>query len=217
MDGTTAATIPIRDANGRIQAADPASGATDKTLVTANWVSQTGDAGPNNLIHKTGNETKYGSLTLPDALNVTGTFSYDCKYLTAAETIGKYAKVGDITPGGLGGCIMGLIWSTKGHSNTFRNRYGVFYIRSRGTVGEDILWMLKGSAILPEQLALTYDGTKAELWVLCDADSNENMSFSLLQQANSGSAQSDIFKVETANIGKTRAELETYTIHVFSS
>lgn len=53
----TAATIPIRDSDGRMQAADPASGATDKTLVTANWVSQTGDSAPNNLVHKTGNET----------------------------------------------------------------------------------------------------------------------------------------------------------------
>ena len=56
MDGTTAATIPIRDANGRMQAADPASGATDKTLVTANWVSQTGNTAPNNLVHRTGAE-----------------------------------------------------------------------------------------------------------------------------------------------------------------
>lgn len=47
-----------RDAQGRAFAADPASGATDKTLVTANWVSQTGDSGPNNLIHKTGNENR---------------------------------------------------------------------------------------------------------------------------------------------------------------
>lgn len=45
-----------RDAQGRAFAADPASGATDKTLVTANWVSQTGDSGPNNLIHRSGNE-----------------------------------------------------------------------------------------------------------------------------------------------------------------
>lgn len=57
MDGTTAATIPIRDANGRMQAADPASGATDKTLVTANWVSQTGDSSPNNVLHRNGDET----------------------------------------------------------------------------------------------------------------------------------------------------------------
>ena len=56
MDGTTAATIPIRDVNGRMQAADPASGATDKTLVTANWVSQTGNTAPNNIMHRRGNE-----------------------------------------------------------------------------------------------------------------------------------------------------------------
>ena len=68
VDGTTAATIPIRDANGRMQAADPASGATDKTLVTANWVSQTGNTSPNNLIHRSGNETKSGDLTLTSAL-----------------------------------------------------------------------------------------------------------------------------------------------------
>lgn len=68
VDGTAAATIPIRDANGRMQAADPASGATDKTLVTANWVSQTGDEGPNNLIHKSGNETKNGVLTVKQSV-----------------------------------------------------------------------------------------------------------------------------------------------------
>lgn len=55
-DGTTAATIPVRDANGRMHAADPAAGATDKTLTTANWVSQTGDSAPNNLLHRSGNE-----------------------------------------------------------------------------------------------------------------------------------------------------------------
>jgi len=62
VDGTAANSIGIRDANGRMQAADPASGATDKTLVTANWVSQTGDSGPNNLIHRSGTETKNGRL-----------------------------------------------------------------------------------------------------------------------------------------------------------
>ena len=62
VNGTDANSIGLRDANGRMQAADPASGATDKTLVTANWVSQTGDGAPNNLIHKTGNETKIGTF-----------------------------------------------------------------------------------------------------------------------------------------------------------
>ena len=51
-----------RDAQGRAFAADPASGAVDQSLVTANWASQTGDSAPNNLIHKTGNERKTGVL-----------------------------------------------------------------------------------------------------------------------------------------------------------
>lgn len=58
VDGVDADSIGIRDADGRMHAADPATGATDKTLVTSNWVSQTGDSAPNNLLHKTGNETK---------------------------------------------------------------------------------------------------------------------------------------------------------------
>ena len=53
----TPATLALRDSNGRLVAADPANGATDKSLVTANWVSQTGDSAPNNLMHKNGNET----------------------------------------------------------------------------------------------------------------------------------------------------------------
>lgn len=57
----TAATIPIRGSSGKLFGADPASGATDKTLVTANWISQTGDSAPNNLIHKTGYETVPGT------------------------------------------------------------------------------------------------------------------------------------------------------------
>jgi len=66
-------TIAKRNGSGRLVAADPASGATDKTLVTANWVSQTGDNAPNNLVHKTGNEnrpsgilsTQYIGMNLP--------------------------------------------------------------------------------------------------------------------------------------------------------
>lgn len=56
VNGTVANSIGLRDANGRMQAADPAAGATDKTLVTANWVSQSGDSAPNNLAHTNGNE-----------------------------------------------------------------------------------------------------------------------------------------------------------------
>ena len=54
--GTDANSIGLRDADGRMHGADPASGATDKTLVTANWVSQTGESKPNNIMHTIGND-----------------------------------------------------------------------------------------------------------------------------------------------------------------
>ena len=75
-----------RDAQGRAFAADPAAGATDKTLVTANWVSQTGDNRPNNLIHKNGDETKYGKLRLGNTLTL-----YNENWETAPATIYKWA------------------------------------------------------------------------------------------------------------------------------
>lgn len=86
VNGTDANSIGLRDANGRMQAADPAAGATDKTLVTANWASQTGDEAPNNLIHKSGNETKKGKLNLEDALTL-----YNKNWGTAPTTIYKWA------------------------------------------------------------------------------------------------------------------------------
>lgn len=73
-----------RDAQGRAFAADPENGATDKTLVTANWVSQTGDSGPNNLMHKRGNETKKGKLNLEDTLTL-----YNPNWETAPTTVYK--------------------------------------------------------------------------------------------------------------------------------
>ena len=54
-------TIAKRNGSGRLVAADPASGATDKTLTTANWISQTGAGRPNNLIHSSGNEDINGN------------------------------------------------------------------------------------------------------------------------------------------------------------
>lgn len=42
---------------------NPPSGDTSTKAVNTNWISQTGDNSPNNLIHKTGNEVKRGKLT----------------------------------------------------------------------------------------------------------------------------------------------------------
>lgn len=87
----TPATLALRDANGRMQAADPASGATDKTLVTANWVSQTGAGRPNNLLHDSGNETKNGQLKL-----TAGTTPLEVKQTGNAPAISMYALSYDL-------------------------------------------------------------------------------------------------------------------------
>ena len=81
-----------RDAQGRAFAADPAAGATDKTLVTANWVSQTGDSAPNNLLHKSGNETKNGELKLITQ----GTTPLEIKQTRNGPAISLYALSYDL-------------------------------------------------------------------------------------------------------------------------
>lgn len=78
--------VNVQTIQGTLKANDPATGATDKTLVTANWVSQTGDSGPNNLIHKNGDETKYGKLRLGNALTL-----YNENWETVPFTIYKWA------------------------------------------------------------------------------------------------------------------------------
>jgi len=100
MDGTTANSIGLRDANGRMQAADPASGATDKTLVTANWVSQTGNSSPNNLLHRNGSETKNGILGLTSNLQMQSTTLDETNLATyGAFPIIEYKDINNVTAG----------------------------------------------------------------------------------------------------------------------
>ena len=100
VNGTDANSIGLRNRNGRMQAADPAAGATDKTLVTTNWISQTGDTGPNNVLHKNGNETKAGQLTFssvikPITLLSSGlTAGLTFKSLTDDTTVNPTANIG---------------------------------------------------------------------------------------------------------------------------
>lgn len=70
-----------RDAQGRAFAADPAAGATDKTLVTANWVSQTGDDAPNNVAHRNGNEKWDGTKRISGNIG-----KMSIAYKTSAQT-----------------------------------------------------------------------------------------------------------------------------------
>ena len=44
----------------------PPSGSTDGSAANTNWISQTGDGAPNNLVHRFGNETIYQNKTYAD-------------------------------------------------------------------------------------------------------------------------------------------------------
>lgn len=150
IDGTTSNTIPIRDGNGRMQAADPASGATDKTLVTANWVSQTGDSAPNNLAHRNAAETWLGEKKIPD-INVNRV-----KLQTSSGNQG-WRKVYQFQ--GTGSFIV----SIKGNTGTRRNGGPILVsvaIGSAAQIGNGESWnsiakLAIGSST--KQVAIAYD------------------------------------------------------------
>lgn len=54
----------MADGTGYATAPTPASTAPTDAVTTISYVSQTGDSAPNNLLHKSGNETKNGQLTM---------------------------------------------------------------------------------------------------------------------------------------------------------
>lgn len=60
----------VKTFTSRVYGGDPVSGATDKTLTTANWVSQTGDNSPNNLVHKYGAETIHDDKSFTNPIKV---------------------------------------------------------------------------------------------------------------------------------------------------
>ena len=202
------------------KAANAASGATDTSVVNANWVSQTGDGGPNNLVHRSGNETISGNKEYTDGLIVTGTFSYNTRYMSQSVAAGNYNKIATLVPGALGAAVIGMFFSSKGHTNYYRNRYGIFYIRTRPGTAEDIVWINKGSDVQNKQIAVTYDGTKVELWILIASDaSNESLVYTTLTQANANSAMTEIIQLQPSDtpIVKSEAELSVYQEVTFSS
>ena len=170
------------------------------------------------VVHRSGDETVNGSKGFAGELYVPGVFTYKTKLFSGNNNYGgKYNRIAVLTPGSLGGAVVGMIWSSKGHNSTFRNRNGIIYMRARPSSGLlDFIWMVKGSGVANEQLALTYNGTNVELWGLCDTDSaNESLIFSLMSEANSGGSATNIFTIAEDSV-KTRAEIVAYNNYAFS-
>lgn len=171
-DGTTAATLPVRDANGRMHAADPASGATDKTLTTANWVSQTGSGRPNNLIHDSGDENLTGTKNNP-TMGIGNVYiggSTQRWIRVAYSTINDAAIYGYVVPDKLVGIAMSCEFYLIGRTNN-----SIFKIRQ--TIYENPN---------PALFALTYDGTNYELWYYYDENSTNRRCTFCIRGANGG-------------------------------
>ncbi len=115
-----------RDTQGRAFAADPASGAVDQSLVTANWVSQTGDNGPNNLSHRYGNETISGVKTYSDRINGT---------IQLSNVVGKYGYEGWVKAIDLGQVANYIQAKITVFSATYRNptQYAELFINNNET------------------------------------------------------------------------------------
>ena len=164
IDGTTSNTIPIRDGNGRMQAADPASGATDKTLTTANWVSQTGDSSPNNLMHRSGNETFSGNKTSTGQINGGGIGYIVTTASLYSANANKWKKGVSVTLGNSRGVIINIITGL----NNNNNGYAKYWINRVGTASFRLykIYALGNiSATIPE-IKITYDNNSdtADIW-----------------------------------------------------
>lgn len=107
LSGVNAQTI-----QGTLKANDPANGATDKTLVTANWVSQTGDNAPNNVSHRYGNETISGVKTYSDRINGT---------IQLSNVVAKYGYEGWVKAIDLGNVANYIQTKITVFTSTYRN------------------------------------------------------------------------------------------------
>jgi len=172
IDGTAANSIGLRDTNGRMQAADPASGATDKTLVTANWVSQTGSGAPNNLIHRSGDEDLTGTKNNP-TMGIGNVYiggSTQRWIRIAYTTIVDASICGYVLPDKLVGIDMSCEFYLIGRTNN-----SIFNIRAT-------IWANPNPALF----ALTYDGTTYELWYHYNENTTNKRCTFCIRGANGG-------------------------------
>lgn len=145
-----------RDAQGKAFAADPDSGATDKTLTTANWVSQTGDSAPNNLLHRSGNEAstgfKFGNFSVKQG-NVP---------IPQPDSNGKYRRIFRIKNVGLNTAVDMRIYINS--NIDFGGMIDVFAL-----IGSTV-WGSKTGPIFGgytfNGVFFGYDGSNIDIWVL---------------------------------------------------
>lgn len=181
VDGTAADSIAIRDANGRLQAADPASGATDKTLVTSNWVSQSGAGRPNNLIHAGGSESFTSPKTFEADIRIDGIYNNKSSQNVANSS--TWIKVYECIPNVSNQMLALLVCPQKPYQNS--DEYGILIVGGSYS-GPYAKWILKGQGIITSNFVVvgTNDNT-LEVWVK-NYNGNRGISFTRLAETNWG-------------------------------
>lgn len=204
VDGTTADTMPIRDSAGRMQAADPAAGATDKTLTTANWISQTGSGKPNNLIHDSGNEDVNGTKTCINPQYLKSVSSYYRNTDTKNGWIEVYNFNQNVTS---------FLIEIMGNSSNDVGYYSKFFITAISPTKGWITFIDSAYQNTAQRIEvlLTHDGTKYAIW--CKFVTYRYANVSILRSGRYGTeANTDIITVNGTDHGATKPSTPDYTI-----
>ena len=162
-EGVTNGSIMRRSTTtGRAQAADPDAGATNQTLATTNWVSQTGDSSPNNLIHKTGNE----SFTGTKSSNILQTFNSRPYLFQRVAASNRWFKVFSFTSNPAARRVLQLdvFWAHQSY-----NGYGAGRV-ILATIGGNTSakWMYRNgnaTAFTADTIFIGVNNTSTDIWI----------------------------------------------------
>ena len=193
-----------RDAQGRAFAADPAAGATDKTLVTANWVSQTGEGKPNNLVHDGGNETIYGTKNFINIQNLKSVSSY----YRNSDSKNGWIEVYNFDTG-----VTSFLIEIMGNSNNDVGYYSKFFLTAISPTKGWITFLDSAYQNTAQRIEvlLTHDGTKYAIW--CKFVTYRYANVSILRSGRYGTESStDSITIAGIDHGQTKPSSPDYTI-----
>lgn len=204
VNGTDANSIGLRDANGRMQAADPAAGATDKTLVTANWISQTGEEKPNNVVHDSGNETVNGTKNFINTQNLKSVSSY---YRNTDKKNG-WIEVYNFDTG-----VTSFLIEIMGNSNNDVGYYTKCLVTAISPTKGWINFINSAYQNTTQrvEILLTHDGTKYAIW--CKFVTYRYANVSIIRSGRYGTeSNTDTVTIVGEDRGQTKPSSPDYTI-----
>lgn len=167
----TANTLVARDVSGIGYAANPAGGAVDTSVVNANWVSQTGNSAPNNLVHRSGGSEEIKGvkkfITLIDGVSRRAIAPYANPFIAVTST--DWIRYFTMNP------LATVIFTILGQS------YGTicigeFAIGGSSTNNRSALMMKSSNFNLSMISIFNTDDNVFEIWVKCPTTYNIQVS-----------------------------------------